>query len=165
MLTAQEPPDGGESDVRAHLRYARMSVAMALAEATYRSAPRGRRTARARGVERDEFNFATGLTTPPPRRQARCTSGWTTTWTCLPPGRHLSRRCGRRWGMSGTVAAASSFFSMSQCRQRVENWWRCRTSCLSSSSRTLTCQFMVVWSTSHSRRQCFGLHVFQTQHH
>ena len=42
-----------------------MSVAMALAEATHRTGPQGQRTARARGEERDEFNFATGLTTPP----------------------------------------------------------------------------------------------------
>ena len=29
-----------------------------------------------------------------PGRQARCTSVWTTTGMCLPPGRHLPWRCG-----------------------------------------------------------------------
>ena len=38
---------------------------MALAEATHRTGPQGQTTAIARGEERDEFNFATGLTTPP----------------------------------------------------------------------------------------------------
>ena len=55
-----------ERRLRAYLRYARMSVAMALAEATHHTAPRSQKTARARGKERDEMNFAVGLTTPPP---------------------------------------------------------------------------------------------------
>ena len=53
---------------RAYLRYARMSVAMALAEATHRTAPRCQKTARARGEERDELYDAKGLMTPPPSR-------------------------------------------------------------------------------------------------
>ena len=43
-----------------------MSVAMALAEASHHTAPRGQRIPRARWEERDEMNFAMGLTTPPP---------------------------------------------------------------------------------------------------
>ena len=89
-------------------------------------------------------------------------------------GQHHWSRCGRRWGTSGTVAAASSSFSTSQCRSWVVNWWKCRTSCLRLSSRTFTFQFVVVgvpkflveefkvsaqdrvqhFSSSHPRRQC-----------
>ena len=54
-----------ERRLRAYLRYARMSVAMALAEATHHTAPRGQKTARARGEERDELYDAKGLMTPP----------------------------------------------------------------------------------------------------
>ena len=53
-----------------YLRYARMSVAMALAEATHHTAPRGQKTARARGEERDELYDAKGLMTHPPTRSA-----------------------------------------------------------------------------------------------
>ena len=56
-----------ERRLRAHLRYARMSVATALAEATHHTAPRGQRTARVRREE-NELNFAMGQMTPPPRR-------------------------------------------------------------------------------------------------
>ena len=59
-------------------------------------------------------------------------------------GQHHWLRCGRRGDTSGTVAAASSLFSMPQCRSLGENWWKCRTLFLSSSSRTLAFQFMVV---------------------
>ena len=52
--------------LRAYLRYARMSVAMALAENNHHSAPRRPTMARARGEESDEMNYAMGLTTPPP---------------------------------------------------------------------------------------------------
>ena len=55
-----------ERRLRAYLRYARMSVAMALAEATRHTAPRGQKTARARGEEIDELYDAKGLMTPPP---------------------------------------------------------------------------------------------------
>ena len=57
-----------ERRLRAHLRYVRMSVAMAMAEATHHTAPRGQKTARARGEERDELYDAKGLMTPPPTR-------------------------------------------------------------------------------------------------
>ena len=43
---------------------------MALAEATHHTAPRGQKTARARGEERDELYDAMGLMTPPPTRPA-----------------------------------------------------------------------------------------------
>ena len=54
-----------ERRLRAYLRYARMSVAMALAENNHHSAPRRPTMARARGEE-SEMNYAMGLTTPPP---------------------------------------------------------------------------------------------------
>ena len=98
---------------------------------------------------------------PPPNTAAGTLHFRTTTGTCLPRGRHLSLRCGRRTGNGGTVAAALSCFSMSQCCRWVVNWWICRTSCLRSSSRTLTFQFVVgqrqLWSPSHTRRHCFRL--------
>ena len=56
-----------ERRLHAYLRYARMSVAMALAEASHHTAPRGQRTARAGGEERDELNDATEQKTPQPR--------------------------------------------------------------------------------------------------
>ena len=55
-----------ERRLRAYLRYARMSVAMALAEATHHTHPKGQKTARARGEERDELYDAKGLMTPLP---------------------------------------------------------------------------------------------------
>ena len=62
---------------------------------------------------------------PPPRRLAHSTSPWTSTWKRQPPcGQHHGTRCGRRWGPSGTVAAALSSFSTSQCRRWVVNWWK-----------------------------------------
>ena len=45
-----------ERRLRAYLRYARMSVAMALAESTHHSAPRGQKMARAGGGARDELH-------------------------------------------------------------------------------------------------------------
>ena len=59
-----------ERRLRAYLRYARMSVAMALAEATHHTAPWGQKTARARGEERDELHDSKGLMTPPSTRPA-----------------------------------------------------------------------------------------------
>ena len=57
MYVAREAEGGGtgsarrrrERRLRAYLRYARMSVAMALAESTHHSALRGQKTARAGG--------------------------------------------------------------------------------------------------------------------
>ena len=51
-----------ERRLRAYLRYARMSVQMALAEASHHTAPRGQRLARAR----DEYTAAFRTTVPPP---------------------------------------------------------------------------------------------------
>ena len=45
-----------ERRLRAYLRYARMSVAMALAESTHHSAPRGQKMARAGEGARDELH-------------------------------------------------------------------------------------------------------------
>ena len=45
-----------ERRLRAYLRYARMTVAMALAEASHHTAPRGQRTARARGWVLEEVH-------------------------------------------------------------------------------------------------------------
>ena len=57
-----------ERRLSAYLRYARMSVAVALAEAARHTAPRGQKTARARGEKRDELYDAKGLMTRPPSR-------------------------------------------------------------------------------------------------
>ena len=54
MLTTPREPQGGEESDASD---ARMSVAMALAEATHHNAPRGQRIVRARGEGRDEMNF------------------------------------------------------------------------------------------------------------
>ena len=56
-----------ERRLRAYLRYARMSVAMALAEATHHTAPRGQKTARARGGERRVVRRQGPDSSPPSR--------------------------------------------------------------------------------------------------
>ena len=55
-----------ERRLRAYLKYARMSVAMALAECSHHSAPRGQRTARAREEDQEVHYTATVRTTDPP---------------------------------------------------------------------------------------------------
>ena len=55
-----------ERRLRAYLKYARMSVQMALAEASHHTAPRGQRIARAREEEREVLNTAAFRTTVPP---------------------------------------------------------------------------------------------------
>ena len=55
-----------ERRLRAYLKYARMSVAMALAEATHDTAPQGQRTARSREEEREVHHTAAFRTTVPP---------------------------------------------------------------------------------------------------
>ena len=56
-----------ERRLRAYLRYARMSVQMALAEASHHTAPRGQRIARAREEERlTKYSAAFQATVPPP---------------------------------------------------------------------------------------------------
>ena len=56
-----------ERRLRAYLRYARMSVQMALAEASHHTAPRGKRIARAREEEREvHYTAAFRATVPPP---------------------------------------------------------------------------------------------------
>ena len=57
-----------ERRLRSWLRHERMTVAMALAEVTHHTAPRGQKTARAREEERDELYDAKGLMTLPPSR-------------------------------------------------------------------------------------------------
>ena len=66
LITPREPLGGEESDACAYLRYARMSVAMALAEAKHHTAPRGQRTARAREEEREVHYTSAFRTTVPP---------------------------------------------------------------------------------------------------
>ena len=65
-----------ERRLRSWLRHERMTVAMALAEVTHHTAPRGQKTARARGKESDELYDAKGLTTPPPTRPAPLVEVW-----------------------------------------------------------------------------------------
>ena len=57
-----------ERRLRAYLRYARMSVAMALAEVNHHTAPQGQRTARARGEKEREVQYTAVVrtTVPPP---------------------------------------------------------------------------------------------------
>ena len=61
-----------ERRLRAHLRYARMSVAMALAESNHPAAPRGENMARA-GVEghEEKHKRAKATETPSPASPAR----------------------------------------------------------------------------------------------
>ena len=66
LHTPRMPPGGAESG-RAYLRYEWMTVAMALAEATHHTAPRGQRTASARKEEREvHYTAAFRMTVPPP---------------------------------------------------------------------------------------------------
>ena len=60
-----------ERRLRAYLRYARMSVAMALAESTHHSAPRGQKMARAGGRARDELHGYAPEDAPPQGRSLR----------------------------------------------------------------------------------------------
>ena len=60
-----------ERRFRAYLRYARMSVAMALAECTHHSAPRGQKMARAGGGARDELHGRAPEDAPPQGRVLR----------------------------------------------------------------------------------------------
>ena len=60
-----------ERRLRAYLRYARMSVAMALAESTHHSAPRGQKMARAGGGARDELHGRVPEDAPPQGRVLR----------------------------------------------------------------------------------------------
>ena len=73
-MAAREAEGGGtgsarrrrERRLRAYLKYARMSVAMALAECQHHSAPRGQRMARAREEDPEVHYTATVRTTDPP---------------------------------------------------------------------------------------------------
>ena len=60
-----------ERRLRAYLRYARMSVAMALAVSTHHSAPRGQKMARAVGGARDELHGYAPEDAPPQGRTLR----------------------------------------------------------------------------------------------
>ena len=130
-LCCKMDPSGQPLRSAAMLRHERMTVATALAEMTHHSAPRRPTVARARGEE-SELNNATSQKTPHPGRQAQCTSVWTTMGTCLPPGRHLSLRCGHSGGYSGTPRSTSSTWcpwsrsSMRLCRRWRTCWWNSR---------------------------------------
>ena len=88
------------------------------------------------------MNYAMGLTTPPPTAASTVYFSLDDDEDVLAAG--PTPLVEVRRGTRGTVAAASSSFSMSQCRRWVVNWWKYRTSCLRSSSRTLTFQFKMV---------------------
>ena len=85
-----------ERRLRAYLRYARMSVAMVLAENNHHSAPRRPTVARAREEESDGVNNAMGQKTVLPQGSKHGRA-------CLPPGRHLSLWCGHSRGFSGAL--------------------------------------------------------------
>ena len=107
-----------ERRLRAYLRYARMSVAMALAEATHHTAPRGQRTARTREEEREvHYTAAFRTTVPPPELELFD--------LFEEPGGGPTCCCSRRGhsrGSSGTPRCTSSTscrtcrFSMCLCR-------------------------------------------------
>ena len=65
--------------LRQWLFHERMTVAMALAESQHHAAPRGQSMPRARGGARDVLHGHAPDDAPPPGRQARCISAWTTT--------------------------------------------------------------------------------------
>ena len=92
--------------LRQWLRHERLSVALALADYNHHGAPRRPTMARAREGEERVVLHGRAPETPPPL--PRMASGWTTTGTCLPPGRHLSLRCGRRDVFSDTPSSTSS---------------------------------------------------------
>ena len=73
--------------------------------------------------EESELHNATGQMTPPPGRQARCSSVWTTTGVCLPPGLtgsmrccHRTRFCGAPWSRTSTP----SCFRLAEVLQKVD---------------------------------------------
>ena len=97
----------------AQWRHEQLTLQMLLATYEHHAAPRRQMKATSR-EEESEMNNAMGQKTFP-RQQARCTSVWTTTETCLPPGRHLSLRCGHSQGFSGTPRCRS----LTSCRVDV----------------------------------------------
>ena len=74
-----------ERRLRSWLKHERMTVAMALAESTHHTAPRGQRTARAREWVRDEVHGRVPEE-PTPRSAARGTSASTTMIACRSSG-------------------------------------------------------------------------------
>ena len=130
-----------ERRLRSWLRHERMTVAMALAEASHSTAPRGQKTARARGWVRDEVHGHV-LEAPTPRSPARGTSALTTMTACrssgargltasLVSGRRSESR-GASWSRSSTLHPSFLFSTiLILCRR----WWtQWRKSVASSSS-------------------------------
>ena len=64
-----------ERRLRAYLRYARMSVAMALAESNHHAAPRGQNMARVEDEGHEEKHNAPRRRTPPPPQRPRADAG------------------------------------------------------------------------------------------
>ena len=86
-----------ERRLRTYLRYARINVAMALAESNHHAVPRRQKMARA-GEEDDEVHYGDdpGISSSPCGR-ALSTLLWTSTMS-LPPGRGLTARVQRHTG-------------------------------------------------------------------
>ena len=136
-----------ERRLRSWLQHERVTVAMALAEASHHTAPRGQRTARARGWVRDEVHGHV----PEARSPARGTSASTTMTACrssgargltasLVSGRRSESR-GECWSRSLTRHPSSRFSSL-LCRRRWTPWWKCgrsSTTCCLTSSRSSKC--------------------------
>ena len=87
-----------EQRLRAYLRYARMSVAMALAESNHHSAPRGQSMARAGEEGHEEKHNAPWRQKPNPPQRPRADAGTRTgddaecTAQCVIPQEHTSQR-------------------------------------------------------------------------
>ena len=139
-----------ERRLRSWLKHERMTVAMALAEASHHTAPRGQRIAKARGWVRDDVHGHVPEA-PTPRSPARGTSASTTMTACrssgargliasLVSGRRSESR-GESWSRSLT-RHPSFLFSTILSRSWWTPWWKCgrsSTTCCLTSSRSSKC--------------------------
>ena len=124
-----------ERRLRSMLRHERMSVAMALAESTHYSAPRGQKMARA-GGER-ETNYTATLRKMLPPRDGFCGTLWD---ICL---RLLLMSLCRRWWTSCRTLSISSPHS----RLILSRLSKCPRSCLSMSLCARPCALRSWWNS------------------
>ena len=124
-----------ERQLRQFLRHEQITVAISLAEKLHHTS-RGQKIAKAR-EEESEMHWAMGQTPPPPPPKAAAAEFYSLTPDAEVGGelaageeRHLSLRCGRRGGYSGTPWSTSSTSlpscrsSMYLCRSWWTNWWK-----------------------------------------
>ena len=168
-----------ERRLRSWLRHERMTVAMALAEASHHTAPRGQGTARARGWVRGEVHGHVPEAPTPSEPGTRYFSlddndsvpelGARGLTASLVSGRRSESR-GESWSRSLT-RHPSFLFSTILSRSWWTPWWKCgrsSTTCCLTSSRSSKCPrfFLTRFRSaplSRSRRrqnswwQCLGL--------